>query len=66
MNYILILIVKLIFVTNLIYFMIIFIIFSLFYLEYSIIIPSIVLFLIIVGLVMEKYYFVKKVSSLQL
>jgi len=66
MNYILILIVKLIFITNLIYFIVIFVIFSLTYLEYSIILPSIVLFLIIIGLVIEKYYFIKKVSSLQL
>jgi len=66
MNYILILIVKLIFITNLIYFIVIFVIFSLTYLEYSIILPSIVLFLIIIGLVIEKYYFIKKVNSLQL
>ena len=57
---------SLIFITNLIYFIVIFVIFSLTYLEYSIILPSIVLFLIIIGLVIEKYYFIKKVNSLQL
>ncbi len=51
--------------TNLIYLFLIGVIFVLTYIEYSIVLPSILLFLIIILINIQKYYFIKKINTLK-